>query len=162
MSSHLRLGGRGRLPDGGIVVWSVADGARGRRWRWVVDDIGILREAGLVELDVDGGLLRLEISSSAGLLTLHPEKDGSIHGNVVNDAGVRPIALAVSGRPAIRIDGDPFGSALLQGTGEGIGIGPGFAVAREARAAPSLPLDVRGVPVLDESTEWSLEAGSDD
>ncbi len=160
MRAWLRVAGRGRLADGGIVVWSAAEGARGRRWRWTIDDIGVVRHAGLLELDTEGRFLRLELAGSAGLLTLHPEPDGSIHGNVVNDDGVRSIALAGAGGRWIRIDGDAFGSALLprHGAGEGIVVLPGFSVvSARATAAGRLPdLDVRGVPQLGEATEWPL------
>lgn len=33
----LRRAGRGRLPDGREILWSVAEGGRGRRWRWVLE-----------------------------------------------------------------------------------------------------------------------------
>jgi hypothetical protein len=161
VSAWLRAAGRGRLADGGIVVWSVAEGARGRRWRWTIDDIGVVRHAGLLELDTEGRFVRLELAGSAGLLTLHPEPDGALHGNVVNDDGVRPIALPGAVGRSIRIDGDAFGSALLprHGPGEGIVVGFGFSIA-SAAVGPGgrLPdVDVRGVPQLDEATEWLLE-----
>ena len=163
MSAWLRVAGRGRLGDGGIVVWSVAEGERGRRWRWSIDDVGVVRHAGLLELDSDGHLVRLELSGSSGLLTLHPEADGSIHGNVVNDDGVRPIALPDAGRRGVRIDGDAFGSALLarRAPGEGIVVDSGFSVATgtPSPTGGTLSLDLRGVPELDEATEWLLEPG---
>ncbi len=155
----LRVGGRGRLADGGIVVWSVAEGVRGRRWRWVVDDVGVVRHAGLLELDLDGRFTRLELSGSAGLLTLHPEGDGSIHGNVVNDRGVRPITLPGDDVGAITITGDAFGSSLVgQPAGEGIVIRGGWDFGVGPRVhRDALDLDVRGVPVLDQAAEWPLE-----
>ena len=162
MSAWLRVAGRGRLADGGLVIWSVAEGVRGRRWRWTIDDIGIVRHASVLELGADGTFLRLELAGPAGLLTLHPESDGSIHGNVVNDGGVRAIALNGVARLGLRIVGDAFGSALLgrRGAGEGIVVGLGFnvAIAAPAGAERVLDLDVRGVPQLDEATEWRLEA----
>ena len=35
MTAHLRVGGRGQGTDGAAVIWSVAEGNRGRRWREV-------------------------------------------------------------------------------------------------------------------------------
>jgi hypothetical protein len=48
----------------------------------------------LLETDPGGSPTRLEVSSAAGLLTLHPEADGrEAHGNVVGPDGVRPLAF---------------------------------------------------------------------
>lgn len=93
MASLQRDGGRLDLPGGRQVVWSVAEGARGRRWRWVMTDPrGTL--AVLLETDPAGRPERLEVASQAGLLVLHPESDGTeAHGNVVGPDGVRPLAF---------------------------------------------------------------------
>ncbi len=161
MSDWLRVGGRGRLADGAIVIWSVAEGARGRRWRWVIDDVGVVRHAGLVELDGEGRLTRLELDGSAGLLTLHPDgADGSLHGNLVDDGGVRPISFEGATAAGIVIDEDPFGTALLARAGEcgGLRIDRRFAASLTATASRDAPrLDHRGVPHLGEATEWPLE-----
>jgi hypothetical protein len=49
----------------------------------------------LLELDPDGRFSHLELATAAGLLTLHPEGDGTLHGNAVTERGVEHIA----GRP---------------------------------------------------------------
>jgi len=155
----LRLAGRGRLEDGGLVVWSVAEGARGRRWRWSVVDTGIVRHIGLVELDSDGRFGRLELASSDGLLTLHPSADRrEYHGNVVAVAGVRPLAFPADERTDVAIAFDAFGTSLL-GAGEGtcIWILGGLTVEANTRRPPRLGVDYRGVPVLEASVEWPLE-----
>lgn len=92
MTAPVRDGGRFDLPTGGRVVWTVAEGRRGRRWRWVMTDPrGTL--AVLLETDPAGRPARLEVASEAGLLVLHPESDGmEAHGNVVGPDGVRPLA----------------------------------------------------------------------
>jgi hypothetical protein len=114
MTERLRRAGTGRLPDGGIVAWSVADGGRGRRWRWTVTDGGTLRHAGLIELDPAGRFSRLELSSRVGLLTLHPDPDGrSIHGNVVTAEGVRPLAFAWQPRAGVELAADAFATGIL-------------------------------------------------
>ena len=67
----LRRAGSGRLTDGSRLVWTVAEGSRGRRWRWThTSDVG-LSSVGLLELDEQGGFSRLELGSAVGLLTLH-------------------------------------------------------------------------------------------
>jgi hypothetical protein len=78
------------LPDGAVIVWSVSEGLRGRRWREAVTHDGVLRRSVLLEVSPAGGAVRLEMSTVAGLLTLHPDSDGrELHGNVVTTSGVR-------------------------------------------------------------------------
>lgn len=158
-SGWLRRAGRGTLEDGGAVAWSVAEGTRGRRWRWTVVDGGIIRHAGLVEADVDGLFGRLELASADGLLTLHPSADRSeLHGNVVAAAGVLPLAFPADEATDIAIESDAFGTSLL-GAGEGtcVWIRAGLVVGFGASRPPRLDLDFRGVPQLDDAAEWPLE-----
>jgi hypothetical protein len=159
MTDTLRRAGTGRLPDGGTVAWSAADGRRGRRWRWTVTDGSALRHAGLIELDMAGRFARLELSSRFGLLTLHPDTNGrSIHGNVVTPEGVRPLAFDWHARAGVEIAADAFATAiLLAGEGSGtlvvrerLGVVAGTGSARLAR-------DQRGVPRLGAAKEWPLE-----
>jgi hypothetical protein len=155
----LRRAGRGTLPDGGIVTWSAADGTRGRRWRWTVTDGRVLRHAGLIELDSARRFSRLELSSRAGLLTFHPERDSrSIHGNIVTPDGVRPLAFPWHEWAAIELATDAFATAILA-TGEGSGslVIPASLVVVEGGGSGRLPLDERGVPVLANGSEWALE-----
>ena len=160
MSAWLRRAGSGRQADGSDVTWSVAEGERGRRWRWTVTDKGQVRHVALVEIDPAGRFARLELTSPAGLLTLHPEPDRrSIHGNVVTTDGVRPLALDWSATAALAIAGDSFGSAILQ---PGAG-GPTLVIRPRLRivageSGPALERDGRGVPVLRDGREWALEA----
>jgi hypothetical protein len=111
----VRRAGRARLSDGRLLVWSVAEGHRGRRWRATIRgaDSGI--ESVLVlELDLDGASTRLELAASGGMLTLHPETDQrSVHGNVVSDDGVRPIALPWSPDGSTHVIGHPITAAAL-------------------------------------------------
>jgi hypothetical protein len=108
----VRLAGKLTLADGASLTWSVADGARGRRWRAVATADGSISEALLLEVDGTGRPARLELTTPAGMLTLHPSLDQrEIHGNVVatTGEGVRPLAfgwgpefefeLEVVGRP---------------------------------------------------------------
>jgi hypothetical protein len=163
VSAWLRRCGRGRQADGSDVTWSLAEGERGRRWRWTVSDGGRLRHVALVEIDPVGRFARLELASSAGMLTLHPADGRSIHGNVVASDGVRPLSFDWSASAALAIAGDAFGSAILRvGTGvPTLVIRLGLeVVAGEGDAAPepALERDGRGVPILSDAREWPLEA----
>ena len=90
MPDWLRRAGHLRAADGASTTWSVAEGRRGRRWREVVR-IGQgregLRHSLLLETDPEDRFAHLELSTDVGLLTLHPEGDGSLHGNAVVDHG---------------------------------------------------------------------------
>lgn len=90
MTGPLRLGGRAELPDGATIVWSVAEGRRGRRWREAVTIDGRLLRSVLLEASPTGRPTYLEVATAAGLLTLHPEPDErELHGNAVTRDGVR-------------------------------------------------------------------------
>jgi hypothetical protein len=165
MTERLRLAGRGRLPDGNVVMWSVAEGGRGRRWRWAHrDQAGTLRVSGLVELGPDGRFSRLELVTSGGLLTFHPVEDGrSAHGNVVTADAVLPMATTWRPEWGVGIVGDPFGSAIARWRRDGLVVTwhHGELVWREPGRHPDVdasPLDDRGVPHLDDAKEWPLEA----
>ena len=160
MSAWLRRGGSGRQADGSDVTWSLAEGERGRRWRWTVSDGGRLRHVALVEIDSVGRFARVELASPAGMLTLHPEPDRrSIHGNVVSADGVRPLSFDWLPTAGLAISGDAFGSAILQ-----IGIGATTLVVQPrldvvaGDGGPALERDGRGVPILSDAREWPLEA----
>jgi len=105
----LREAGRIELDDGSIVVWSVAEGRRGRRWRAVATHDGAITQSLLLEVDRAGRPTRLELTTPSGFLTLHPEPDErSIHGNVVSGAGVRPLAFAWSPEHELDVAGRPL------------------------------------------------------
>jgi hypothetical protein len=110
MSSLVRRAGRAVLEDGSTVVWTVSEGRRGRRWREVrTDGGGDVLSSLLLETDPAGRFLHSEVSSAAGLLTLHPEGDGTIHGNVVTSDGVRHVTgLRWSPGSALLVDGSPI------------------------------------------------------
>lgn len=118
----VRRGGRAALPSGELIVWSVADGRRGRRWREVSSRSGRVARAVLLETDPTGRLTRLEVSTAAGLLTLHPDDTGRVlHGNVVTASEIRHLALD---RTAVLVDGSPATTAVLVGPlVERVGVG---------------------------------------
>ena len=110
----LRRAGRGILPDGATLIWSVADGERGRRWRATAILDGRVTHAVMLESSPGGRPLRLELATASGLLTLHPADDGrSIHGNIVHVAGVRPLAFAWSKEHELEIVDRPGPSVLM-------------------------------------------------
>jgi hypothetical protein len=160
MTGWLRRAGHGRAPDGSAVIWSVAEGRRGRRWREVVSTGEGIRSSLLLELDPDGRFSHLELSTAAGLLTLHPEGDGTLHGNRVTAVGVHHL----------RSPWDPSTVVLVEGSSVCIAAAPRPGPARrwlrirrdlglEPTSDPidSIAVDADGLPVLDGGATWPLE-----
>ena len=113
VTAYLRRAGAGSLADGAELVWSVADGRRGRRWRAVASVDGLVTHALLLEVDLAGRPSRLELTTPAGLLTLHPEEgSGRLHGNVVTGSGVRHLALPWSDDHGLEVHGRPIAAAV--------------------------------------------------
>jgi hypothetical protein len=93
----VRRGGRAITLGGARLTWTQAEGARGTRWREALEQDGHLVRSLLLEVAGSGRPTRLEVTTRAGLLTLHPEPDESaMHGNVVSGEEVRHLALAWS------------------------------------------------------------------
>jgi hypothetical protein len=112
MTTHVRRGGRGTLPDGAQLTWSLAEGARGRRWRASRVRDGRLDGTILLETDAVGRPARLELGTADGLLTLHPDRgERELHGNVVTPDGIRHLRLDWSPAHELIVDGFPV--ALL-------------------------------------------------
>ena len=145
------------------MLWSVAEGARGRRWRWTIANDDALQHAGLMELDGAGRFARLELETAAGMLTLHPDDDGTMaHGNLVRHDGVQPITVAWSAGASVAIEGDPFGTAITGDRARGAVVAQDLTVRPAYDDTPresveALPLDERGVPILIDAREWPLE-----
>ena len=182
----MRRAGTGLLESGGRITWTVADGRQSRRWRSMLSEDGTLVGSLLLETRPDGSVAKLELTTAAGLLTLHP--DGSmLHGNVAGSAGVEHVALPWPERGLLLVIGSPATAAaaarLLEphvGVGEGrtftgasIGVELGvvpttFRVARLAErrwvfvvAATgdtlAVDLDDEGMPSLGGGDTWPLE-----
>ena len=185
MTSWLRRAGRGRLPDGSTVLWSVAEGSRGRRWREIRrSPRGELLTSLLLETDPGGLFAHLELSTAAGLLTLHPEGDGTLHGNVVAERSLRHVAgLPWTPRSVVLVEGSPLAtSAATRSLANDVGPGssadvavvrigadlevrPGRAAVRRVTAhewqigsGGSIEIDPDGLPVLADAETWPLEA----
>jgi len=104
----VRRGGRGTLPDGAQLTWSLAEGGRGRRWRASRLRDGRLEGTILLEIDAAGRPARLELGTADGLLTLHPDREKlELHGNVVTPAGIRHLRLDWSPAHELVVDGFP-------------------------------------------------------
>ena len=163
MSEYLRRAGTGTLADGARLVWSVADGHRGRRWRAVAALDDAVTHALLLEVDVAGRPDKVELATPAGLLTLHPEEgSGRLHGNVVTAAGVRHVALAWGPEHGLEVEGRPIASAVTAhhlassvAVGEGktvqvVVIGPDLSVVESTRRYARLG-----------EGEWRVESTAD-
>ncbi len=111
----MRLAGALGLADGAWLTWSVADGQRGRRWRAVSTLAGAITHALLLEVDLAGRPARLELTTPAGMLTLHPSADQrEIHGNVVGTTGegVRPLAFPWGPEHELEVVGLPLATIV--------------------------------------------------
>jgi len=95
------------------VVWTAADGRNGRRWRELAVDAAGHARSLLLETDSQGTWQRLEIGGPDGLLTLHPEGDGSVHGNVASRIGVRHLTLGKLKPPRVDVPGSLVVEAAL-------------------------------------------------
>ena len=166
MTEPVRLAGSVRRADGTVVTWTLAEGRKGRRSREVLaSDDGSVRWSLLYETDPDGRFAHLEVASAGGLATLHPEGDGTLHGNVVApDGGVRHVvgepfeagtALLVAGSLLV-------GAAIARTSSAGdpaVVLDPvTLAMTSRALHADDLtPIGADGAPVLDGGRTWPLE-----
>lgn len=147
-SRPLRAGGRATSGDGGRIVWSVAEGGRGRRWRESCERDGTLVRALLLEVTPGGRPTRLEVTTGAGLLTLHPDPDeGELHGNVVTPLGVRHLRFDWSPDHELLVLGSPACAAVSLGR-----LAAALAVG-ETRSVPMLRIDDALEPRL---VDWSV------
>ena len=127
----LRRAGTGRLSDGRRVVWTVAEGDRGRRWRSLSLTPGGRQELDLLlEAASDGAVTRLEATTRAGLLTLHPSRDGRVvHGNVATPAGMRHLELRWSPAHVLLVVGSIVtGAVAVRRLADRVGVGEGDRV----------------------------------
>jgi len=113
LSGPPRVAAHERDSIGRDVTWTVAEGRHGRRWRELaIEPAGATRSLTL-ETDGHGAWQRLELAGGSGLLTLHPESDGSIHGNVASRTGVRHLSLGAVKPPRVDVPGSLVAEAAL-------------------------------------------------
>jgi hypothetical protein len=170
----VRRAGSGRFVDGTDVFWSVAEGQKGRRWREVRSKAGFVVSSLLLETFPDRRFAHLELSTAAGLLTLHPEGDGTLHGNVVTATGVRHvIGLPWPAGSAVVVDGSAISIAAAawfltvdhsptepSERRPIVMIDPSLGVKAASMPADGLShdkIDVDGLPVLENGQSWPLE-----
>lgn len=166
MTEAVRLAGHGRRADGAEVDWTLSEGRRGRRWRETVVLDGVLLHGLLLETGPDRAFTHLELAGAAGLVTLHPEGDGTLHGNVVGVGGVRHVVgLPFAAGGAITVAGSVVAGAALawQATawagGEVVVLDPASLdlVVRPLVVEDLTAIDADGAPRLDGGRIWPLE-----
>jgi len=166
VAEWLRRAGHLPLEDGRAVTWTVAEGRRGRRWREAVTKPGQpgIRHSLLLETDPDGWFAHLELATEAGLLTLHPEGDGTLHGNAVTEHGVRHVrGLPWSDRAVLLVEGSVLAWAAAAGlatrANSAVVVAPDLSLHERAVAPVDLraTLDADGLPILDDGRTWPLE-----
>jgi hypothetical protein len=109
----VRRGGRATTIGGELLIWSEAEGARGTRWREGLQRDGALVRSLLLEVSAAGRPTRLEMTTSAGLLTLHPEPDESkLHGNIVEADGITHLSFPWSAEHELLILGSPASATI--------------------------------------------------
>jgi hypothetical protein len=181
----VRRAGSGRTATGDRAWWSVAEGRRGRRWREAIVGGDGLRHSLLFETAPDGAFSHLELSTPLGLVTLHPEGDGTLHGNVIEAGGIRHIVgLPWEASGVVDVEGSPIAGAACArllgrdlAAGESarrtvlritsgllITTGPGSVERIDAetwRIAGGAPVrvDALGLPSLPDAETWPLEQG---
>ncbi len=94
--------------------------AGGSPWRATVSLLHSL----LYETGTDRRFTHLELAAPLGLVTLHPEGDGTLHGNIVTAAGVEHVVgLAFEPGDALLVAGSPIAAAAVAWAGERDGDG---------------------------------------
>jgi len=165
---RVRRAGHASAADGSVITWSMAEGSRGSRWREVRTRDGSVVSSLLLELDPEGRFSHLELSTAAGLLTLHPEGDGSLHGNAVTADGVRHIVavlwasgdiILVEGSAIARAAARPVDLGAHTGRAAGVAIGLDLGLERQTFEASdvAIELDSDGLPALPGGRTWPLE-----
>jgi hypothetical protein len=162
VAGWLRRAGRGRAPDGATVTWTVAEGRRGRRWRESVSTGEGIRSSLLLELDPDGRFSHLELATPAGLLTLHPEGDGTLHGNRVTRDGVHHLRSPWDPATVVLVEGSAICLAAMPARDRvagwlRIGLDLGLEPASDAIVGTQARGD--GLPALEGGADWPLEEG---
>ncbi|MEX1170958.1 MAG: hypothetical protein WEE50_12530 [Chloroflexota bacterium] len=162
MNQPVRRAGVATQADGSAVVWSVADGRRGRRWRAITKRGGTITSSVLLEVGTDGRPARLEVGTTAGLLTLHPDATGSLHGNAVTPDGVRHLTLGWSDEHELEVEPVAISAAITaHRLGRSVPVGEGTVVPVVAIAL-DLAVDegARRYVRLD-ATTWRIEHDGD-
>jgi hypothetical protein len=133
VTGPVRLAGWGRS-DGSLITWTISEGRRGRRWREVRSRDGQVVHALLLETDPETRFAHLELAADGVQLTLHPDRDGTLHGNRVDAAGVavEHVEGLPFGREAmVLVAGSPIALAAVGWSLRDL-VDPGAAIGRRA------------------------------
>ncbi len=164
MNDPLRLGGRATIIGGDSITWSVAEGVRGRRWREAVERDGVLLRSLMLEVTAAGRPTRLEVTTTHGLLTLHPEPDERmLHGNVVTPSGIRHLRFDWSPEHDLLVLGSPACAAVGLGRLAGsLGVGDATAMTLLRIDDTLEPRLVTWTATRTGQRDWSLLSPSGD
>ena len=117
----------------------------------------------LLELDPSRRFAHLELATAAGLLTLHPEGDGTLHGNAIGSGGVRHVA-ALPWQPTdvLLVEGSAISrAAAARGPAAMSGVVVGLDLTLERRSLRIgervVELDADGLPAFGDGEVWPLE-----
>jgi hypothetical protein len=164
VAPRVRLAGHGLDRLGRAVTWTIADGERGRRWREATTGLGTaegasggLAHAVTMETGHAGQWLRLEVAALAGLLSLHPDRDGSVNGNVVSETGVRHVGLGIVEPPLVDVRGSLVAeTALCRALERQVAAGEGSTVS-VVRVSATLDIEVAELQVMrTDARTWEL------
>ncbi len=153
------------------MTWTVAEGRKGRRWREVVTRDRVIRSSLLYETGPDGRFAHLELATPNGLLTLHPEADGTLHGNAVTASGVRHVVgFPFASQGVVVVDGSVVALAAAafdlgrRSAADGTDVEAVTVRSDLSLAAERLPIrafsgaaDTDGAPILATGDSWPLE-----
>jgi len=149
--------------EGLTVTWSMAEGRRGSRWREVrVADAAVVSSL-LLELDPDRRFAHLELATAAGLLTLHPEGDGTLHGNAILADGVRHIvAVPWQADDLLLVAGSTIARAAAARRGavtSGVLVALDLTLERRPIGLGDrvVELDTDGLPAFPDGQAWPLD-----
>ena len=104
------------MGDGTTVTWSIAEGGRGRRYREVLSQDGAVVHVLLFETTPDRRFAHLELAAGRVMASLHPEPDGTIHGNAIepDGSGVQHvIGLATGPEGLVIVEGSMIATAAI-------------------------------------------------
>jgi hypothetical protein len=118
---------------------------------------GGLAHAVTMETGHAGQWLRLEVAALAGLLSLHPDRDGSINGNVVSETGVRHVGLGIVEPPLVDVRGSLVAeTALCRALERQVAAGEGSTVS-VVRVSATLDIEVAELQVMrTDARTWEL------
>ena len=141
----------------------MAEGRRGSRWREVRVVTGGIVSSLLLELDPNGRFAHLELSTPAGLITLHPEGGGTLHGNAITADGIRHI-VAVPWQPddLLLVEGSTIARTAAARRGSattGVLVGLDLSIDRRAIGLGEriVELDADGLPALADGATWPMD-----